>query len=75
MQKVPIELASVGDIVAVAGMDEVTVGVTFTDPANPNPLPPIIIDPPTISMNFIPNDSPLPDWRGNLLRRGTYRTG
>ena len=67
-EKVVIESASAGDIVAVAGMQEVTVGVTFTDPDNPLPLPPIEIDPPTISMNFIPNDSPFAG------REGTYVT-
>ena len=56
--KVVTDYAGTGEIVAVAGMDDVTVGVTFTDPDEPLPLPPIIIDPPTISMNFIPNDSP-----------------
>jgi GTP-binding protein len=53
VQKVPVEMAGVGEIVAVAGVDEVTVGVSFTDPLQPNPLPPTVIDPPTISMNFI----------------------
>ncbi|MCL2219889.1 MAG: translational GTPase TypA [Chitinispirillia bacterium] len=67
VQKVPVEIASVGHIVAVAGMDEVTVGVTFTDPENPNPLPPIVIDPPTISMNFIPNDSPFAGKEGKFV--------
>jgi GTP-binding protein len=67
MQKVPLEIASVGDIVAIAGMDEVTVGVTFTDPLNPNPLPPIEIDPPTLSMNFIPNDSPFAGTEGRFV--------
>ncbi|MDT8391232.1 MAG: translational GTPase TypA [Lentisphaeria bacterium] len=57
-QKVPIEEANTGQIVAVAGMDEVTVGVTYTDPNDPRPLPPTELDPPTISMNFVPNDSP-----------------
>ncbi|MDR2693265.1 MAG: translational GTPase TypA [Chitinispirillales bacterium] len=67
VQKVPTDIASVGNIVAVAGMDEVTVGVTFTDPENPNPLPPIEIDPPTISMNFIPNDSPFAGTEGKFV--------
>jgi len=67
VQKVPTDIASVGNIVAVAGMDEVTVGVTFTDPENPNPLPPIVIDPPTISMNFIPNDSPFAGTEGKFV--------
>jgi GTP-binding protein len=66
-QKVPTETASVGEVVAVAGMDEVTVGVTFTDPDKPNPLPPMTIDPPTISMNFIPNDSPFAGTEGQFV--------
>lgn len=65
--KVPTEIASVGEIVAVAGMDSVTVGVTYTDPLNPNPLPPTKIDPPTISMNFIPNDSPFAGQDGKFV--------
>jgi len=67
VRKVPAEIASVGEIVAVAGMDEVTVGVTFTDPENPCPLPPTVIDPPTISMNFIPNDSPFAGREGKFV--------
>ena len=66
-QKVPAESASVGEIVAVAGMEDVTVGVTFTDPDNPRPLPLIEIDPPTISMNFIPNDSPFAGQDGKFV--------
>jgi GTP-binding protein len=57
-RKVPIETAGAGEIVAVAGMDDITVGVTFTDPDDPRPLPLINIDPPTVAMHFIPNDSP-----------------
>ena len=56
--KVPIDTARAGEIVAVAGMDDITVGVTFTDPDDPRPLPLIQIDPPTVAMHFIPNDSP-----------------
>jgi GTP-binding protein len=67
VQKISTETASVGEIVAVAGMDEVTVGVTFTDPERPNPLPPMSIDPPTISMNFIPNDSPFAGTEGQFV--------
>ncbi len=66
-QKVPTESASTGDIVAVAGMEDVTVGVTFTDPNDPRPLPLIEIDPPTISMNFIPNDSPFAGQDGKFV--------
>jgi GTP-binding protein len=65
--KVAIDSAGVGEIVAVAGMEDVTVGVTFTDPDNPRPLPLITIDPPTISMNFIPNDSPFAGREGKFV--------
>jgi len=57
----------VGEIVAVAGMEEVTVGVTYTDPEDPCPLPPIAIDPPTLSMNFIPNGSPFAGREGKFV--------
>jgi GTP-binding protein len=66
-QQVPVESATTGEIVAVAGMDDVTVGVTFTDPDDPQPLPLIEIDPPTISMNFIPNDSPFAGQDGKFV--------
>jgi GTP-binding protein len=66
-QKVATDIAGVGEIIAVAGMDEVTVGVTYTDPKDPHPLPPMEIDPPTISMNFIPNDSPFAGREGRFV--------
>ncbi len=65
--KVAIEEAGVGEIVAVAGMENVTVGVTYTDPENPQPLPPVAIDPPTISMNFVPNNSPFAGRDGRFV--------
>jgi GTP-binding protein len=65
-RKVPVEAASAGEIVAMAGMDDITVGVTFTDPDNPRPLPLTNIDPPTIAMHFIPNDSPFAGQEGKL---------
>jgi len=65
--KVAVDSAITGEIVAVAGMDDVTVGVTFTDPDDPQPLPLIAIDPPTISMNFIPNDSPFAGQEGKYV--------
>ncbi len=67
-QRVPADHAVCGDIVAIAGVEQVTVGCTYTDPDDPRPLPPTVIDPPTLSMNFIPNDSPFAG------RDGTYVT-
>ncbi|MFT6397589.1 MAG: GTP-binding protein [Bradymonadia bacterium] len=66
-ERVAVDFAGVGDIVAVALGDEVTVGVTITDPSNPQPLPAITIDPPTISMGFIPNDSPFAGIEGKFV--------
>ncbi len=65
--RVPVERVEAGDIAAVAGMEEITVGVTLTDPDSPAPLPSLEIDPPTISMNFIPNDSPFAGQEGDFL--------
>jgi len=65
--KVSVDEAFCGEIVAVAGMDNITVGVTYTDLENPQPLPPMEIDPPTISMNFVPNDSPFAGREGEFL--------
>ena len=66
-QKIPAEKAQAGEIVAVAGLNDITVGVTFTDPDTPRPLPLIDIDPPTIAMHFIPNDSPFAGQDGQFV--------
>jgi GTP-binding protein len=62
-----IESAEAGDIVAIAGCPEVTVGLTFADPANPIALPPLIVDEPTISMDFLVNDSPFAGKDGGIF--------
>ena len=66
-QRISVETACCGDIVATAGMDEVTVGCTYTDPDDPRPLPPMEIDPPTIAMSFVPNDSPFAGKEGQFV--------
>ena len=66
-RRVACDIAGTGEIVAVAGMEDVTVGVTYTDPADPRWLPPTEIDPPTLSMNFIPNDSPFAGKEGSFI--------
>ena len=66
-EKVATEEAICGEIVAVAGLDDISIGVTYTDPQNPRPLPPMEIDPPTISMNFVPNDSPFAGKEGEFV--------
>jgi GTP-binding protein len=64
---VETESAGVGEIVAVAGMEDLTIGQTLTDMQNPLTLPKIEVDPPTVSMNFIVNDSPFAGKEGKYV--------
>ena len=59
LDRVPIEEAGPGDIVAIAGLAEVAIGETLADAGMPKALPPIHIDQPTLSMVFCANTSPL----------------
>ena len=59
LTRVPTESAGPGDIVAVAGISEITIGETLADLDNPIPLPLIEVDPPAISMTIGINTSPL----------------
>ncbi|OVE73536.1 GTP-binding protein TypA, partial [bacterium B17] len=65
--KIEADNAELGEIVAVAGMDSVGIGDTYTDPDNPVPMPSSEVDPPTISMNFIPNNSPFTGTEGTFV--------
>jgi GTP-binding protein len=58
LRRVEIEEAQAGDIVAVAGLEEINVGETVCDPAHPEALPLLTIDEPTLKMTFIVNNSP-----------------
>ncbi|MBO7742282.1 MAG: translational GTPase TypA, partial [Victivallales bacterium] len=66
-KKYQVDQAVCGDIVGIAGMNEVTVGCTYTSPENPIPLPPMPIDPPTISMNILPNTSAFAGQEGTFV--------
>jgi GTP-binding protein len=66
-EKTETEEAGVGEIVAVAGMESITIGETLTDPLNPVPLEGIKVDPPTVSMSFVPNDSPFYGKEGRFV--------
>ena len=67
LQKVKVDALEAGDIVAVAGLNNISIGDTLTDNDNPSPLPRIIIDEPTISMYFHVNDSPFSGTEGKYL--------
>ena len=58
MKHVEVEEASAGEIIAIAGLKDVQVGQTVTSVSKPEALPTPPIDPPTIAIKFIPNDSP-----------------
>ncbi|MFC0264955.1 translational GTPase TypA [Alloscardovia macacae] len=64
LDRVPAETAGPGDIVAIAGVDDIMIGETIVDPSNPLPLPLIHVDEPAISMTFGTNDSPLAGTEG-----------
>ncbi len=59
LKRIDIDQASAGDIVCLAGIADITIGETITDAERPNPLPPLAIDEPTVSMIFGVNTSPV----------------
>jgi GTP-binding protein len=68
LKRTDITETVLGDIIAVAGVEGITIGETICDPVDPQPLPPIVIDEPTIAMTFTVNTSPFAG------REGTYVT-
>ena len=59
--------AGPGDIVLINGIEDIGIGVTVTDPANPQPLPMLKVDEPTLTMNFCVNTSPLAGREGKFV--------
>ncbi len=73
LERQPIEEAHAGDIVAIAGLSKGTVADTFCDPAVTEPLAAQPIDPPTVTMSFIVNDSPLAGTEGDKVTSRVIR--
>jgi GTP-binding protein len=67
LDRVSVEQAGPGDIIAVAGIPEITIGETLADPDDPRPLPVISIDEPSISMTIGINTAPLAGEAGKKL--------
>jgi GTP-binding protein len=67
LERVPAEQAGPGEIVAVAGIPEITIGETLADPDDPRPLPVITIDEPSLAMTIGINTSPLAGREGSQL--------
>jgi GTP-binding protein len=67
LARVITEEAMAGDIVLINGIDEVGIGTTVCDPVNPEALPLLKVDEPTLTMNFMVNNSPLAGREGKFV--------
>ena len=73
LDRVPVDEAEAGDIVALAGMSDATVADTLCDPSVEQPLPAQPIDPPTLSMTFRINDGPFAGQEGDKVQSRVIR--
>ncbi|GJQ20891.1 MAG: translational GTPase TypA [Bacteroidia bacterium] len=67
LKRIEVQAASAGDIIALAGMEDVDIGETIADASDPTPLPFVSIEEPTLSMNFIVNNSPFAGQEGKYV--------
>jgi GTP-binding protein len=67
LQRVDLDEASAGDIVILAGLEQIEIGDTVCDPEHPEPLPRIQVDPPTLRVSFSPNTSPFAGREGRFV--------
>jgi GTP-binding protein len=67
LERVELEGAEAGEIVILAGLDQIEIGDTVCDPVRPEPLRRIAIDPPTLRVNFVPNTSPFAGREGKFV--------
>jgi len=73
LERVPVEEAAAGDIVCISGLNELFISDTLCDPANPEALPPLTVDEPTVSMTFQVNDSPFAGREGKFVTSRNIR--
>ena len=73
LKRVDTVETTLGDIIAVAGVEGITIGETITNAENPAPLPPITIDEPTIAMQFTINTSPFAGREGSYVTSRNLR--
>lgn len=67
LKQIETQLVECGDLAAVAGIPDITIGETIADAENPQALPVLKIDEPTLKMNFLINDSPFVGQEGKLV--------
>jgi len=73
LDRVPVEEALAGDIVIISGVDHVAIGATIADAEQPDALPMIVVDEPTLSMNFQVNTSPFAGREGKYVTSRNIR--
>ena len=67
LERVDVNEAQAGEIICITGIDKLQISDTLCDPEHPDPLPPLSVDEPTISMTFQVNDSPFAGLEGKFL--------
>jgi GTP-binding protein len=73
LKRVEVQTAAAGDIICVSGITDLNIGETICDPENVEPLPFVKIDEPTLSMNFMVNDSPFAGQEGKFVTSRNLR--
>jgi GTP-binding protein len=67
LERVPVESAEAGDIIIISGLEDIGIGVTICDKDNPVGLPMLMVDEPTLTMDFMVNTSPLAGTEGKFV--------
>lgn len=73
LHRVDVDEAQCGDIIAIAGIGDIYVGETVTSDENAAPMPAITVDPPSLAMDFMTNDSPLAGREGKMVTSRNIR--
>ena len=73
LQRTEVESAAAGDVICLAGIEDITIGETITNPDDPQPIPPLHVDEPTVSMIFGVNTSPMAGRDGQYVTSRNLR--
>jgi GTP-binding protein len=73
LHRVEVQAAAAGDVICLAGIDNITIGETITDLEDPKPIPPLHVDEPTVSMIFGINTSPMAGRDGKYVTSRNLR--